>query len=115
MKDETNGTCLRLLNGPAADRWAVNCFLGGAMLYFVCALYSHTLLPQQNAFQAPVQLLYLCAVALLVGKILLFTRYTRPQLAAWGAAGGSGSGAGAAGSGPSHASTRKPERSRLSR
>ena len=31
------------------------------------------------------------------------------------AAGGSGSGAGAAGSGPSHASTRKPERSRLSR
>ena len=35
--------------------------------------------------------------------------------AAWGAAGGSGSGAGAAGSGPSHASTRKPERSRLSR
>ena len=82
MKDETNGTGLRLLNGPAADRWAVNCFLGGAMLYFVCALYSHTLLPQQNAFQAPVQLLYLCAVALLVGKILLFTRYTRPQLAA---------------------------------
>ena len=48
MKDETNGTGLRLLNGPAADRWAVNCFLGGAMLYFVCALYSHTLLPQQN-------------------------------------------------------------------
>lgn len=82
MKDETNGTGLRLLNGPAADRWAVNCFLGGAMLYFVCALYSHTLLPQQNALQAPVQLLYLCAVALLVGKILLFTRYTRPQLAA---------------------------------
>ena len=82
MKDETNGMGLRLLNGPAADRWAVNCFLGGAMLYFVCALYSHTLLPQQNAFQAPVQLLYLCAVALLVGKILLFTRYTRPQLAA---------------------------------
>ena len=37
MKDETNGTGLRLLNGPAADRWAVNCFLGGAMLYFVCA------------------------------------------------------------------------------
>ena len=82
MKDEKNKAGLRLLDGPDADRWAVNCFLGGAMLYFVCALYSHTLLPQQNAFQASVQGLYLYAVVLLVGKILLFTRYTRPQLAA---------------------------------
>lgn len=82
MKDEKNKAGLRLLDGPDADRWAVNCFLGGAMLYFVCALYSHTLLPQQNAFQASVQGLYLYAVVLLVGKILLLTRYTRPQLAA---------------------------------